>query len=72
MIHKALEELFDTILFFIGVFGVLIFFLGYWKNAFQIRYAEVVLRDFLGKIAITGKVIKEDYECLHRNLYEID
>ncbi|MBQ8877759.1 MAG: bacterial Ig-like domain-containing protein [Lachnospiraceae bacterium] len=72
MIHKALEELFDTILFFIGVFGVLIFFLGYWKNAFQIRYAEEVLRDFLGKIAITGKVTKEDYEWLHRNLYEID
>jgi len=72
MIHKTLEELFDTILFFIGVFGVLIFFLVYWNNTFQIRYAEGVLQDFLGKIAITGKVTKEDYEYLQWNLHEID
>lgn len=72
MIHKILEEAFDTILFFAGVFGVLILFMGYWENTFQLRYAEVVLQDFLGKVAITGKVTKEDYECLQRNLYEID
>lgn len=72
MIHKVLEELFDTLLFFVGVLGILIFFLLYWKSSFQIRYAEVVLQDFLGKIAVTGKVTKEDYEGLQRSLYEID
>ena len=72
MIHKVLEELFDILMFFVGVFGILIFCLLYWKNAFQIRYAEVILQEFLGQIAITGKMTKDDYERIQRNLYEID
>jgi len=70
--HKILEELFDSLLFAIGVLGVLVFFLMYWGNSFQIRYAEVILHDFLWKTSVTGKITKEDYEGLHRSLYAID
>ena len=72
MVHKVLEELFDTLLFFVGAFGILIFFLVYWNNSFKIRYAEVVLQEFLEKIAFTGKITKENYEELQRNIYSID
>ena len=47
MVHKLLEELFDNLLFAAGVLGVLVFFIMYWEQSFQIRYAEVVLHDFL-------------------------
>lgn len=72
MVHKLLEELFDNFLFAVGVLGVLVFFIMYWEQSFQIRYAEVVLHDFLWKVSVSGKVTKSDYEGLCRNLYSID
>ena len=72
MVHKLLEDLLDNFLFAVGVFGVLIFFIIYWERSFQIRYAEVVIHDFLWKASVSGKVTKDDYESLHRNLYSID
>ena len=71
MIHKVLEELFDTLLFLTGVLGMLLFFFLYWNRSFQIRYAEDILQEFLGKVAVTGTVTKEDFQILQKNLYEI-
>lgn len=71
MIHKVLEELFDTLLFLTGVLGMLLFFFLYWNCSFQIRYAEDILQEFLGKVAVTGTVTKEDFQILQKNLYEI-
>ena len=71
MIHKLLGELFDGLLFFTGAVGVLIFFLVYWKTSINIRYAEVILQDFLWKVSVTGKITEDDYEGLQRTLDSI-
>lgn len=72
MIRNWLEELFDT-LFYLGImFGLIFFFVLYWRNSFQVRYAETVLDEFLDEVAADGKLSMEQYEGVVHRLLRIN
>lgn len=71
MIHKTLEEWFDTMPYVAGIAGLMLFFFLYWSNAYQVRYAEVVMQDFLYETAIAGKIRQEEYEILQNRLTSV-
>lgn len=71
MMHRFMEELFDS-LFYIGtVMGLLLFFLCYWSGNYQKRCAELVAREFLTEVSAKGSISAEDYEKLLINLNQI-
>lgn len=72
MVHKILGEIYDMLLFLCGVLGILVFFLLYWKESFQIRYAESVLREFAEKVAVTGKITGAEYGRVLNELYSVE
>jgi len=72
MLHKLAEEWHDTLLYIGAVFGMLAFFLGYWKGEYQSRYAELVMREFLYEVTVNGSVTQEEYEALLMRLQKIN
>ena len=72
MIHKWMEELFDTLLYLGLVVGLLIFSVCYWKEAYRIRCAELVLEEFLNDISISGSMSSEELEELLERIRRID
>ena len=56
MLRIWLEEWFDTLLMLFLVFGSLLFSFYYWKEQYNMRYANVVIEDFLEKASTEGKV----------------
>lgn len=72
MVHKWLEEWYDTLLYLGLMLGSLFFFIIYWNGAYQVRYTEVVLQEFLSKVATQGKVTAGMYEELLVNLDRIN
>lgn len=69
MLHKWLEELFDTVQFLLLVFGLLAGFLLYWRSAYEVRCAELLLEDFLEETSKEGGFSLEEYEALLQQLY---
>ena len=72
MIHKWLEEWCDTLLYLGVLIGALFFFMSFWSGQYQIRYAEIVMQDFLIETTKQGKIISSDYEKMIRNLENIN
>ena len=72
MIHKWLEEWHDTWLYLFLVVGGTIFFLWYWTDQCQIRYAEAVLEAFITDVSVDGNITPEEYETMIRNLDKIN
>ncbi len=72
MIHKWLEEGYDTFLFLMIQFGSLLFFLLYWKGEYQLRYAEAVMQNFLTEVTVDGMISIENQEKLVQNLERIN
>jgi len=68
MIHRWMEQWFDTFLFLVMLVGMLIFFICFWRGEFQIRYAEAIALDFLTEVSVKGKITQENIEVLWRNL----
>lgn len=71
MIHKTLEEWFDTLLYVGIIMGLLLFFSYYWSTEYQFRYAKAVLQEFLDKTAVSGKLTGAEYERLQLQLDDI-
>ncbi len=72
MIHKWLEEGYDTLLFLLVLVGSLLFFILYWKDEYQVRFAEIVMNEFLLEVAVDGKITLEDQEKLIQNLKKVN
>ena len=72
MIHKWLEEWYETGLYLLLIAGGTFFFLWYWVGQCQVRYAEVVLEDFLTEVSVDGKITLEEYEKVIWNLEKIN
>lgn len=72
MAYKRLEELFDTLLYLGMIMGALIFFCWYWRTEYQMRYANLVLQEFLTEVSSDGKITLEAYEQLICNLNRIN
>lgn len=71
MIHKWLEDWFDSLLYLGVMMGLLIFSVHYWKSAYQIRYAELVTNEFLNNVSISGRISGEDLEELLQRIHRI-
>lgn len=69
MLHKWLGELVDTVWFLLFLLGLLTGFCLYWRNGYETRYAELVLREFLEISSREGGVSLEEYEALQQRLY---
>ena len=54
------------------VVGGTIFFLWYWTDQCQIRYAEAVLEAFITDVSVDGNITPEEYETMIRNLDKIN
>lgn len=72
MIHKWMEELFDTLLYLGLVVGILIFSACYWREAYCVRCAELVVEEFLNDISISGRMSSEELEELLERIRRID
>lgn len=72
MIHKWMEQWFDTFLFFALLIGMLFGFLCFWRNEIQIRYAEVIVQNFLKEVSVRGKITQESLEVLVSNLGNVN
>lgn len=72
MLHQWMEKMWDTLLYVVFLIFLLFFFLFYWKNAYQFRYAEIVLQDFLDSTATTGQISLDAYEGVRKQIYRID
>ena len=72
MLHKWMEELVDFRLYLGLMFGLLVFFLCYWKNCYQTRQAELMLNSFLHKASSSGKITAQEHEKLVKNLEKMD
>lgn len=72
MLHKWLEEWHDTILYLVGVFGLLGFFFSYWAGEYQDRYAELLIQEFLYSVTINGRMTSEQYDNLISQILEIN
>lgn len=72
MIHEWLEELHDTLWYFGIMLGMLFFFLIYWKGEYQLRYAEIVMQEFLTDASVNGKITLDEYEELIGNLERVN
>lgn len=72
MLHKLAEEWHDTLLYLGAVFGLLAFFLCYWKGEYQNRYAELVMQEFLSEVTVSGIITLEEYETLADRLQDIN
>ena len=71
MIHKVLEEWFDTLLYVGIVIGLMGFFCLYWGNEYSFRHAKAVLHEFLDKASVSGKITEEEYVGLNNALHDI-
>ena len=72
MIHRWLEEWYDTLMYIVVIFGALVFFLWYWRAEYQVRFAEIVLQEFLVEVSADGTITLEDYVELTENLEKIN
>lgn len=72
MIHRWLEEWYDTLLYLGLTVGLLCFFLLHWESECQIRMTEAVIDEFLTKASMNGKITKEAYEILIANIDKIN
>lgn len=70
--YKLLETWYDTVLYFGILLVSLVVFLEHWKDEYQIRYAEIVIQEFLTDVTVDGKIRLEDYEEIVRNLENIN
>ena len=68
---KWTEELHDMLLGIILLVVALCFYTSYWQEEFRIRYAGMVVDDFLCKVAAKGSVTIEEYETLKMRISEI-
>lgn len=71
MIHKVLEEWFDTLLYVGIVTGLVVFFCIYWGREWLFCQEKVILQEFLDETAISGKITQEEYAGLNKRLYDI-
>lgn len=71
MLHKWLEEWNDTLLYLILLIGMTVFFSCYWKENFQIRYAEAMVQQFLEETVAKGKITLTEYEALVKKVTEL-
>lgn len=72
MVHRWLEEWCDTLLYVLILCSTLLFFLLYWKGECEVRYAEVVMQEFLSDVSKNGKITVEEHEKMVRNLANIN
>ena len=72
MIHKGLEEWWDTLLYLGVLLGCTILFIGRWNSELKVRYAEAVMQEFLTEVAVSGKIKREYYEQLVNTLERIE
>ena len=59
MVHGWMEELVDTLLYLGIIIGLLIFSTCYWKEEYQLRWAEFVTEEFLYLASAEGKIALE-------------
>lgn len=71
MIHKWLADLFDFMLYLGIMIGLLLLFGWYWKTEYQVRYAEIMMQEFLDDVSVKGKITLEGYEQLIWNLKRV-
>ena len=67
-----LEDMADNVLFLAVLFSLLLLFLMYWKGAFQLRYAEVIIQDFLAEARVEGRFTSEQLEKLIKDVEKIN
>lgn len=72
MIRQWLEELVDTLLYLVLIIGLLIFFICFWRDSYQVRCAEKITNDFLYEISAKGGISLEKYEGFINNLFRIN
>lgn len=68
---KWIEEMVDFLLLLGILAGFLLFFLLYWKDSFQMQYAEMEVNTFLTKARTEGKITSEMLDELIRRVNEI-
>lgn len=68
MISKWLEDMTDNLWYLAALLGLLFFFCIHWREEYQIRYAELVMEEFLTAVSATGTITLENYESLIKNL----
>ena len=61
MQYKWTEKLYDTLLYVLLLSGLLIFFVFYWSGEYRLRYAELVINDFLDTVSAEGRIAEEEY-----------
>jgi len=71
MLHKWLEEWYDTLLYLGVLVGCIALFNSGWKKEYQVRYAEAVMQEFLAEVSVKGKITREDYVWLTENIEQI-
>ena len=72
MIHRWLEEWFDTLLLLFFIFASLLFSFYFWKEQYQLRCTQIVIDEFLEKSCVEGKISKEEVELLLNQIRKID
>lgn len=70
--HKWLEDVFDTLIYICAMIGLLGFFMYYFTQEYQLKYAEVIIQEFLDKTAISGRVTETDYVSTGTRLYNMN